>query len=411
MTHSRVPLAINPIWLTKPSAPFECECLFVRVRFQKGLLYFPQLEIKRKTRVAMFQAFPKIPSFHGLVKDLRKIGAEKVDFVGSVKLHGTNAAIGYSEKHGLWAQSRTRVINPQADNMGFAAYVQTNKDFLTILLKAIAADKKVDLSTYGLIVYGEWSGGKVQKGVAISGLPTMFVIFDAYSLLLSPAVSIITMDIADSSVDVDYEKDKGVWHNVHDVSLTCPEINLYNVAQFGLYRLTVDFANLSAVKKELIAITDAVEKECPAGRFFGRVPGKDTTTGEGIVHRASVNGQVYRFKVKGDLHATSHVVAKGAFDVEKTATISDFVSKACTENRLLQGVKEVFKDQEPDETWHRRAKEFAKWVVGDILAEDMDAFPAFAGPEELAAATKLLTTLATNKAHEWFRIYVEMGGV
>ena len=52
----------------------------------------------------------------------------------------------------------------------------------------MAAHFQVNLDTHALVTYGEFAGGNIQKRVAISGLPTMFVIFDACTVPLSAPV-------------------------------------------------------------------------------------------------------------------------------------------------------------------------------------------------------------------------------
>jgi hypothetical protein len=46
-------------------------------------------------------------------------------FTGTVKLHGTNAAIVYQQNVGHWYQSRNRVITSINDNFGFAEHMDS----------------------------------------------------------------------------------------------------------------------------------------------------------------------------------------------------------------------------------------------------------------------------------------------
>ena len=44
-------------------------------------------------------------------------------FIGTVKVHGTNAGIGYDpETKTLWAQSRNHVLSEKSDNCGFHTF-------------------------------------------------------------------------------------------------------------------------------------------------------------------------------------------------------------------------------------------------------------------------------------------------
>jgi hypothetical protein len=53
-------------------------------------------------------------------------------FIGTVKLHGANAAIVYQQNIGHWHQSRNRVISVINDNAGFAQHMDSlAENFLT----------------------------------------------------------------------------------------------------------------------------------------------------------------------------------------------------------------------------------------------------------------------------------------
>ena len=120
-----------------------------------------------------------------------------LEFTGTVKLHGGNAAVvtgplkltrttAESTKPSterVWAQSRHKILLPEAnrDKRGFAQYVHdTSSVFCELLALARSvyegAGRVVQEDDY-LAMYGEWCGEKIQKGVALTGLPKMFVIF------------------------------------------------------------------------------------------------------------------------------------------------------------------------------------------------------------------------------------------
>lgn len=85
-----------------------------------------------------FQAWPKIARLNrGMVM------TEKID--------GTNAAIGVTEDGEVYAQSRTRLITPEDDNFGFAAWVRDRAEAARVLLGPG-------------IHYGEWWGKGIQRG-------------------------------------------------------------------------------------------------------------------------------------------------------------------------------------------------------------------------------------------------------
>ena len=87
------------------------------------------------------QQFPKIPR---LSRDI--IITEKID--------GTNAQIYITDEGEIYAGSRTRWITPQADNYGFARWVEGNKQ---TLLTELGPGQH----------FGEWWGVGIQRGYGL----------------------------------------------------------------------------------------------------------------------------------------------------------------------------------------------------------------------------------------------------
>ncbi|MFD4699781.1 RNA ligase family protein [Streptomyces niveus] len=90
-----------------------------------------------ETYTPEFRAWPKTPR---LFRDI--VITEKID--------GTNAAIHIDEDGRVAAQSRTRMITPDADNYGFASWVHRNAEELAHILGS------------GLH-FGEWWGQGIQR--------------------------------------------------------------------------------------------------------------------------------------------------------------------------------------------------------------------------------------------------------
>lgn len=107
----------------------------------------------------------------------------KLKFEGTVKLHGTNAGVTRHThlQHGvpeMWVQSRENIITPMQDNAGFAMFVEGHKeDFRDLFSTAIGVYQLHNAWNKYITIFGEWCGKGIQKGVAISELPKMFVIF------------------------------------------------------------------------------------------------------------------------------------------------------------------------------------------------------------------------------------------
>ena len=84
-----------------------------------------------------FKAWGKTQRYNGLGVTI----SEKID--------GTNACVVVHEGEVVGAQSRNRIITPEKDNMGFARWVEENKESLATLGDGYH--------------YGEWAGEGIQK--------------------------------------------------------------------------------------------------------------------------------------------------------------------------------------------------------------------------------------------------------
>jgi hypothetical protein len=89
-----------------------------------------------------FQPFPKLARLNR-------------DIVITEKIDGTNAAIGVTDDGEVYAQSRTRIITPQADNFGFARWVAEHAEGLRFVLGP------------GLH-FGEWWGAGIQRNYGLA---------------------------------------------------------------------------------------------------------------------------------------------------------------------------------------------------------------------------------------------------
>jgi len=314
--------------------------------------------------------FPSIEQFRQVIREVKAIhdyrGKDEegkaiyrhednypiLKFKGTVKLHGTNAAIVKYSDGRIEFQSRERVLSLEEDNAGFMA--EMSKQEIQFLFNDF------DIKDY-CAIYGEWCGGNIQKGVAISGLPKMFVIF---------------------GVMID-NKWIELHANFHDV-----ENNIYNIGMFPTYEVEIDFNRPELIQNRLIELTIAVEECCPVGKYFGK-----EGTGEGIVFTCVTN-QDLKFKSKGEKHSASKVKTLNPVDVEAMAVINEFVDMAVTESRLEQGIsffKENNLEVEPKNTG-----EFLGWVVRDVLKEEKDTLEA-SGLDE-----KKVKNAIVNKARMWF---------
>lgn len=305
--------------------------------------------------------FPSINQFRSVVKRVREQAAyqgkneageaifnpvpkyPKLNFSGTVKLHGTNAAI-VSSPEGITFQSRERVLTRTADNAGFMAHMEQHLGTVCEMLGSVDAYHGVKTYDHTTAVYGEWCGGNIQKGVAITGLPKMFVIF---------AITI-----------------NGVWVDVPK-HLTYGAAAIHNIQNFQSWAIEIDFEQPETAQNQLAQLTAEVEACCPVGKALG-VEG----IGEGIVWRCTNDpSPELWFKVKGEKHSASHVKTLAAVDVEAVAQVNEFVAMTVTEARLEQGLQNLLNEQlKPFDM--TSMGDFIRWVHQDVLKEETDTLQA-----------------------------------
>lgn len=276
----------------------------------------------------------------------------KLTFTGTVKLHGTNAAVCYNTDGGLWAQSKENIITPLQDNMGFAFFVESHTSEFLDLIYLIEDKLKLDLDNNTVSVFGEWCGGSIQKSVGISNLPKSFFIF---GLKISP--------IVDKNDEEAVKANPAYW--VDHTYLKCPKVKIYNISDYKTFSMEIDFNMPQLIQNELSDLTIAVEDECPVAKAFGF-----TGIGEGIVWSCEFKDVVHRFKVKGKKHSASKVRTLASVDVEKLNSIKDFVEYAVTESRFNQALEKTFLNNEPVDI--KKMGDVIRWVVADVVKEEMD---------------------------------------
>lgn len=271
-----------------------------------------------------------------------------LDFVGTVKLHGTNSSVvKYKDK--IEFQSRERVLNLQQDNYQFMLSMSNKSlDFLF---------ENIDFNEH-IAVFGEWVGQGIQSGVAVSNLPKTFVIF-AYNI-------------------------DGVWADIQRSDFSQ---NIYHIENFPTWNLEIDFNSPESSQNRLVELTEQVEKECPVGKHFGFLG-----TGEGIVW--TTPDRRYCFKVKGEKHSVTKVKTLAAVDTELVESMNEFVDNVLTESRLRQGIEKL--KEMGLEVSQKSTGEYLRWIIGDILKEEQDTI--ITNQFDL----KKLNPLISNKARVWF---------
>lgn len=271
-------------------------------------------------------------------------------FKGTVKLHGTNAAVSGNLSDGIWAQSRENIITPEKDNAGFAFFVESNKELFTELIASVFTKNEIDMLENTVTIYGEWAGGNIQKGVGITNIEKSFFIF---GVKVTPHITTEEEDKVKPAYWVDYSY------------LKSPENRIFNIDDYPTWTIDIDFNMPQLVQNKLSELTLAVEEECPVAKAFGF-----SGIGEGIVWSTTLNGNVHRFKVKGERHSSSKVKTLAAVDTEKLESIQKFVEYAVTKSRFNQALENVFPNEEPIK--NNKLGDVIRWVVNDVIKEEMD---------------------------------------
>lgn len=256
---------------------------------------------------------------------------------GTVKLNGTNVSVVLRDGR-LVARSRTRELTVEGDHFGFAAHVAAHEDAFRRLIQ--------DAGGEFCAVYGEWCGSGVQRGTAINQLDRMFVCFA--SVWRGEA-----------------------WFDIRPIRQN-EKARIFNIADFGIYTVDVDFNNPAEAQVDLEWITSEIVAECPVGKRFG-VSGR----GEGTVwtfDEAPFDVSRFWFKVKGEKHRVSKTKSSAGISPEVAASIDELADATATQQRFEQGVGALW--ERGHKTTRASTGAFIKWVLNDIAEEEADRLEA-----------------------------------
>jgi hypothetical protein len=300
--------------------------------------------------------FPSIGQFNQTVKQVRQWAKHNnkplptVLFKGSVKLHGTNAAVVIQKDGRMHFQSRERILSYTSDNAGFYAFASQHTELFQKMTEKL---RKEAPECSSVQIYGEWCGGNIQAGIGLNKLPKMFVVF---ALRVSKDAD--SQDWLDVDALIETE-------DLHELNSN----QIYFTDQFDTYSLEVDFNHPEQAQAKLAELTEQVEKDCPVARWFLHGT-EDTLIGEGIVWSARMEDQWLQYKVKGQKHASSKVKVLAAPDLELVGSIDEFVETVVTASRLDQGISWMKEQQMELDT--KNTGFFIQWVHRDVLKEEQE---------------------------------------
>lgn len=302
--------------------------------------------------------------------NLKQRPLKPVHYRAKVKLHGKNTAVQVNDD-GLVTQSRTEILSPTSDLNGFNKWVTSNASFFSAL-------------PVGMIVFGEWAGPGVEKGMAVSALPSK--VFAVFSVQLGRG----------EDARIIYEPEE--IRSVLNPAIDCPGLHVLPWEETG--EIVIDYSNkvqMETMMPRLNALVDAVEKEDPwVKRVFG-VSG----LGEGLVFypepgTESAHPQALAtvmFKAKGEKHRTAGTKTAVQVDPTIVGNITEFVELMVTDARLEQGVSQVCGASFD----LKNTGKFLSWVVADVQKESV---------AELNAAGldwKQVAPAVQTKAREWYK--------
>ena len=285
-------------------------------------------------------SWPSIELLYNLIRTLSHLEEREgqrpptVTYRAKVKQHGTNCAIQVHPDRHIVCQGRTTLLTPESDNRGFATWVNQHRDWFADLPE-------------GTVLYGEWCGPGVERGVAVSQLPhKIFAIF--------------TLQRADTwLIDPDAIR----------AALPAPPAGLH-VLPWQEPTLTVDFADRASLEAAAALLSECVtriEAEDPWVRETFGLSG----TGEGLVlYPTSVGSDRDRiaallFKAKGEKHRTVATPRAVTVDPATASSAATFAALVLTEARLQQALQAVcggVRDR-------RHTGAFLAWLIADIRKE------------------------------------------
>ena len=268
-----------------------------------------------------------------------------VEFHGTEKIHGTNAAVCYNNIDGLWVQSRNNVIKIGEDNCGCAQAVANNEAEWLVLINHILIKHNIDLDAFTLTIYYEWAGGNIQgDNCAVSGSDKKAFIF-AYAR------------VSDDEGHLDWVDTKGISND---------DCGIHNITDYPSYHITVNFNELERAQELLDSITfKMIEPKSPVGTHFNL-----DNVGEGAYYIAKVGTELIRFKHKGDAHGGKPKKKKTQEPINdaRVQLLTNVAEQITPVWRLTQGITE---------TGASTMKDFGtllKWIVADIEKEESHMF-------------------------------------
>lgn len=329
----------------------------------------------------------------------------KVTYKAKVKLHGMNHAVQVHTNGNIVCQSRTIILTAKDDNAGFAKWVEGNKEPW--------------LEAMGFVVYGEWVGPGIQKGVALADLPRkVFAIFGARTISAD--------GIVDDDLLVEPALLREIVYGIPDVYVipwySCP-VKGHAIADTVvsldanlIVQLDIDWnypdGQLSLLTNQINEWVADVEANDPWVEANFGIKG----TGEGLVfypvskpHLNYTNFTNLTFKAKGEAHKNIKTAKPAQVNPESAASVDAFVSMVLTDARLEQGTRSILGEHKHTDSLNclwcttgnlvfdkKNTGKFVNWIVSDVEKETQDEL------EASGLSWKDIQKPLSEKARAWY---------
>lgn len=272
-------------------------------------------------------------TFVGLTDDnqpIFEVANPAIKLTGTVKLHGSHGDVVKTDT-GFDVQSRNRVLTVHDDNYGFASFVEERRALFLELLERLP------------VISGEFVGGNIQAGIALTGMDKAFIHF---------------------------HKELGSF----------PKLNVWCIYDFLVVEIE---APLTELDEHLDYWTDVVDNKCPVGMLLN--PNRTNDIGEGWVWKTECG---YKFKTKGEQHARGGGVKAPRVEKTKNPLVDALVQRVTTVDRLEQGIEFLQEMSLP--VGQTSTGHYLKWVAMDVQKEeDLEGLPwkdVCKGVQQLAKA-------------------------
>ena len=268
-------------------------------------------------------------------------------FTATTKIHGTNAGIRKDKDGLIHFQSRERELSIESDNAGFCIWSMSKTEIFSDIFKLLecVVNPAGNANYDSLVIFGEWFGSNIQKGVAVSQIPEKkFAIFELHVCSGEGRIRITPEFLVPLAEKLNTN-------------------GIYLIGQFGQWEFEIDFEKPELAQAEFVSLLEKIEAECPVGKFFG-VSG----IGEGfVITHMSEKFPLLQAKIKGEKHSNSKVKTIVPIDIEKYNRLQDFVADETQPARMEQGIAYLKEMNIPFEQSSVGA--YIKWVTGDIIKE------------------------------------------